>query len=74
MKEDKLPLGYAYGTKHIVVVCNELIELIEILRETTRNNSCWQLHSAKDRVKQAKAIKELAKALYELVRMRDKGK
>jgi len=74
MSENKLPLGYADGTKHIVVICNELIEMTEALRETTRNKSHWQLHSAKDRVKQAKAIKELAKALYELVKMRDKGK
>ena len=72
-KEDlRMPLGYAYRTKHIVNVCNELIEMVEELRETTRNKSHWQLHSSSDRVKQAKAISELAKALYEIVRARER--
>lgn len=68
MKEkNKLPLGYAQKTEPVVTLCKELIRLTNNLLETTRNDSQWQRRSVKQRIKEAKTIKEVAKSLYEIV-------
>ena len=70
MTEGKLPIGYGIGTKHIVVVANELKDMIDELLETTRAHSHWQERVLVSRVEEAKAIKDLASALHTLVKAR----
>jgi len=66
-EKDKLPLGHAYKTETVVTLCKELIRLTDNLLETTRDRSYWQKRSVKQRVKEAKAIKEVARSLYGVV-------
>lgn len=66
----QLPIGYAHNTKHIVVVADELDKLLNELVEKTRAHSHWQGMVMPNRIEEAKAIKDLAGALYSLVRAR----
>ena len=65
--KNEFQVGRAYNTKTIVVLCEELIRLTNKLLDTTRDRSMWQKRAFNERKSEAKAIKEVAKSLYEVV-------
>jgi len=65
---EKQELAIAYNTESIVVLGKQLIEITEKFINKTSCHSFWKKSSIRDRINEARAIKELAKSIYELTR------
>ena len=66
--KDRIRIGYANKTEPIAVLGMQLLKITQQFLDTTREPSMWQRHSVGQRVKEAEAIKEVAKSLHAITK------